>query len=135
MKETYIEGKSVGPERFVRTLKNKIFKHMAAVFFYFLDHLVDNYNNTYHRTIKIKPIDVKTDSCAENNVDSNKKDPKFQVDDYIRILNCKNIFSKVYSVNWPEEVFVTSKIKNAVPWTYVANNLNGEKIVGTFYEK
>ena len=63
------------------------------------------------------------------------KDPKFKVGDCVRISKYKNIFAKGYMPNWSEEVFVVSKIKNTVPWTYVINDLNGEEIIGTFYEK
>ena len=77
MYSTYNEGKSVVAERFIRTLKNKIFKHMTAisknVYFDVLDDIVNKYNNTVHRTIKMKPIDVTSDSYAEYNEDSNKK--------------------------------------------------------------
>ena len=76
---TYNEGKSVVAQRFIRTLKSKIFKHMAAISkhvgFDVLDDIVNKYNNYYHRTIKMKPIDVTDDSYAEYNENSNKKDP------------------------------------------------------------
>ena len=75
-------------------------------YFDFLDDIADKYNNTYHRTIKMKPIDVKSDSYAEYNVDSNEKDPKFQVGDHVRISKYKNIFAKGYTPNWSEDVFV-----------------------------
>ena len=65
----------------------------------------------------------------------NDKDPKFKLGDRIRISKYKNILAKVYMPNWSEEVFVVSKNKDTVPWTYVINDLNGEKIIGTFYEK
>ena len=82
---TYNEGKSVVAERFIRTLKNKIFKHMTAisrnVYFDVLDNIVNKYNNTVHRSIKMKPIDVIDDSYAEYNEDSNIKGPKFKVGD------------------------------------------------------
>ena len=65
----------------------------------------------------------------------NNKDPKFKVGDHVRISKYKNIFAKGYTPNWSEEVFIISKIKNKVPWTYVINDLNGEEITGTFYEK
>ena len=84
------------------------------VYFDVLTVIVDNYNNIYHRTIKIKPIDVKADSYA-GYVDSNEKYRKFQVGDHIRISKYKNIFFKGYTPNWLEEVFVISKIKNKVP--------------------
>ena len=136
---TYNEGKSVVTERFIKTLKNKIFKHITAVsknvYFDVLDDTVDNNNNTFHRIIEMKPIDVKSDCYAEYNVDSNEKDPKFKVDDHIRLLRKKNVFAKGYTPNWSEEIFFISKIKNSIPWIYVVNGLNCEKITGTFYEK
>ena len=83
----------------------------------------------------MKPIDV-TDECyAEYNEDFNKKDPKFKVDDHVRISKYKNIFAKGYAPNWSEEVFVVNGIKNTVPWTYVVSDLNGEEITGSFYKK
>ena len=65
----------------------------------------------------------------------NNKDPKFKIGDHVRISKYKNIFVKGYLPNWSEEVFVISKIKNTVPWTYIINDLNGEEVIGTFYEK
>ena len=100
-----------------------------------LDDIVDEYNNTYHRTIKMKPIDVGDDSFAEYNEESNKKDPKFKVGDPVRISKYKNIFAEGYSPNWSEEVFVIKKIKSTVPWTYVTNDLNKEEIIDSFYQK
>ena len=89
MYSTYNEGKSVVAERFIRTLKNKIFKHMAAVsrnvYFDVLDIIVDKYNNTVYRSIKMKPVDVTSDFYAEYNEDANEKDTKFKVGDHIRI--------------------------------------------------
>ena len=77
MDSTYNEEKSVVAERFMTTLKNKIYKHMTAVsqnvYFDILDYFVDKYNNTYHRTIKMKPIDVKSDCFSEYNVGTDKK--------------------------------------------------------------
>ena len=76
MYSTHNEGKSVVAERFIRTLENKIYKHMTAiskiVCFYVLNDIVDNYNNIYHKTIKMKPIDLKRKSFAENNEESNE---------------------------------------------------------------
>ena len=99
-----------------------------------LDDIVDKYNNTYHKTIKMKPIDVEDNTYIDFE-EVNDKDPKFKVGDYVRISKYKNIFAKGYMPNWSEEVFVISKIKNTVPWTYVINDLNGGEIIGTFYEK
>ena len=64
-----------------------------------------------------------------------KKNPKFKVGDHVRISKYKNIFAKGYTQNWSEEVFIVSKTKDTVPWTYVISDLNGEKIAGSFYEK
>ena len=139
MYSTQNEGKSVVAERFIRTLKNKIFKHMTAisknVYFDVLDDIVNKYNKTVHRTTKMKPIEVTSDSYTEYNEDSNKKDPKFKVDDHVSISKHKNIFAKGYAPNCSEKVFIVSKTKNTVPWTYVNSNLNGELITGRFYEK
>ena len=131
------EGKPVVAERFIRTLKNKILKHMTTisknVYFDGLDDIVDKYNNTVHKAIKMKPIDVTNDSYAVYNKDFNKKNPKFKVGDHVRISKYKNIFAKEYAPNWSEEGFVVSKIKNTIPWTYVINDLsdnnNCEKLV------
>ena len=139
MHSTYYEGKSVVAERFIKTLKNMIFKHMIAVskknYFDVLDDIVDEYNNIYHKIIKMKLIDVKSDSYAEYNIDSNEKDPKFKVGDHGKISKHKNIFAKGYAPDWSEEVFFISRIKNTVPWTYVISDSNDEEIVGTFHEK
>ena len=83
----------------------------------------------------MKPIDVTFDSYAEYNEDFNKRYPKFKVSDHVIISKYKNIFAEGYAPNWSEEVFVVSKVKNAVPWAYVVNDLNGEEITGSFYEK
>ena len=100
-----------------------------------LDDIVDKYKNTVHKTVKMKPIDVTGDSYAKCNEDFDKKDPKLKVGDHVRISKYKIIFAKGYTPNWSEEIFVISKIKNTVPWTYVINDLNGEEITGSFYEK
>ena len=109
MYSTCNAGKTVVAEKFISTLKNKIFKHMTAisknVYFDVLDDIVDKYNNTVHKTIKMKPIDVTDDSYAEYNEDFNKKDPKFKVGDRVRISKYKNIFAKGYTPNWSEQVF------------------------------
>ena len=139
MYSIYNEGKSVAAERFIRMLKNKLFKSMTAIsknaYCDVLDDIVNKYNNTVHRTAKMKPIDVISDSYDEYNEDFNTKDPKFKDGNNVRISKYKNIFAKGYAPNWSEEVFIVSKVKNTVPWTYVINDLNGEETNGTFYEK
>ena len=138
MYSTNNEGKSVVTEIFIRTLKSKIYKYMTSVsknvYIDKLNAIVNKYNNTYHTTIKMKPIDVKDNTYINTNKETNYKDPKFKVGDYVRISKYKNIFAKGYMPNWSEEVFVVDKIKNTVPWTRVINDLNGEEITGTFYE-
>ena len=98
MYSTYNEGKSVIAERFIRTLKNKIFKHMTAVsknvYFDMLDVAVNKYNNTVHRAIKMKPVEVTSDSYAEYNEDSNETEPRFKVGDRVGISKYKNILLK-----------------------------------------
>ena len=83
----------------------------------------------------MKPIDVTSDSFAEYNEESNEKDPKFKIGDHARISKFKNVFAKGYTPNFSEEIFIVKKITNTVPWTYVISDLNGEEIVGSFYEK
>ena len=139
MCSTNNEGKSVIAERFIRTLKTKIYKYMTSisknVYINKLDDIVKKHNNTYHTSIKMKPVDVKDNTYIDVKKETNDKNPKFKVGDHVRISKCKNIFAKGYMPNWSEEIFVIKKIKNTVPWTYVINNLNGEEIIGTFYEK
>ena len=149
MYSTYNEEKPVAAERFTRTLINKIFKHTTAIskniYFDVLDDIVNKYNNTVHRTIKMKPIDIMGDFYIKPNgiafnkdsieLHSNKNNPKFKVADYVRISKYKNIFAKGYTPYWSEEVFAINKIKNTVPWTYAISDLNGEEIAGSFYEK
>ena len=122
MYSTYNEGKSVVAERFIGTLINKIFKHMTAisknVYFDVLDDVVMKYNNTVHRSINMKPIEVTSISYTEYNEDSNKKDSKFKVGDHVTISKYKKIFAKGHNPNWSEKVLVVSKIKNTVPWTW-----------------
>ena len=100
-----------------------------------LDDIVNEYNNTYHRTIKMKSVDVKNNAYIDSSKKVNDKDPKFEVGDHVRISKYKNIFAKGYTPNWSEEVFVIKKVKNTVPWKYVVNDLNGIEIIGTFFEK
>ena len=139
MYSTHNEGESVVAERFIRTLKNKIYKCMTLISKYVyidkLEDIVNEYNNKYHRTIKMKPIDVKDNTYISIDKEVNDKDPKFKVDDHVRISKYKNIFAKGYTPNWSKEVFLIKEIKNTVPLTYVINDLKGEEIIGTFYEK
>ena len=100
-----------------------------------LDDIVSQHNNTYHNIIKIKLVDVKSSTYIDSSKEINNKDPKFKIGDIVRILKHKNIFAKGYVPNCSEDVFVITKVKNTVLWTYVISDLKGEEIVGTFYEK
>ena len=118
MYSTCNEVKPVVAERFIRTLKSKICKHMTAVsknvFIYNFDDIVDKYNNTYDGTIKMKPVSVKDNTYIDFNKGVHDKDPKFKVGDHVRISRYKNRFAKRYA-NWSEEFFVTKKVVNYVP--------------------
>ena len=109
------EGKSVVAERFIRTLKTKIYKYMTSVSKnIYVDKLdiVGEYNNTFHRTIKMKPVNVKDNTYIDFKKEIIDKGPKFKVGDHVRISKYKNIFATGCTPNWSEEVFVVSKIKN-----------------------
>ena len=136
---THNEGKSVVAGRFIRTLKNNIYKYMTSiskyVYIHKLDDILNEYNNTYHRTIKMKPIDVKDNTYINIGKEVNDEDPKFKVGDHVRISKYKTFFAKGYTPSWSEEILVIKEIKTTVPWANVINYLNGEEIIGTFYEK
>ena len=138
MHSTYNEGKSVVAERFTRTLKNKLYKHMTAtgknVYYDVLDDVVNKYNNTKHSTIKMKPVDVKDNKRVYID-EHNEKDSRFKVSDKVRISKFKNIFAKGYTSNWSKEIFIVDKINDKVPYTYNIKDLNGKKIIGSFYDK
>ena len=129
MCSTYNEGKSVVAEIFIRTLKNKLYKHMTAtgknVYYDVLDDVVNKYNNTKHSTIKIKPIDVKNNKRVYIDEHNEKR----------RISKFKNIFAKGYTPNWSREIFIVNKINDTVPYTYNIKDLNGKEIIGSFYDR
>ena len=106
MYSTNNKGKSVVAKRFIRTLKNKIYKYMTSisknVYIDKLDDIVKKYNNTYHTSIKMKPVDVKDNTYIDVKKEINDKDPKFAVGDYVRISKYKNVFAKGYMPNWSE---------------------------------
>ena len=139
MYSMYNEGKSVVAERFIRTLKSKLYKHMAAIgknIYYVLDDVVNKYNNTKHSTIKMKPIDVRDNNNKRVYIDEhNEKCSRFKVGDRVRISKFKNIFAKGYTPNWSKEIFIVDKINDAVPYTYNLKDLNDEEIIGSFYDQ
>ena len=99
-----------------------------------LDEIVDKYNNTYHRTIKMKPVDIKPCIYIAFNKENNKEGPKFKIGDNVRISKYKNIVVKGDDPNW-SEVFVIKKVKYTVPRAYVNSDLNGGEIFGILYRK
>ena len=136
MCSTHYEGKSLVAERFIRTLNNKIYKYMTLisknVYMDKLDNIINEYNNTYHRAIKMKPINVKDNKYTNTGEKVSDKDPNFKVGAHVRISKYKNIFAKGCTPNWCGEIFVINEIKNTVPWTCILNNLNVEEIIETF---
>ena len=138
MYSTHNKGKSVVAKKFIKTLKTKIYKYMISisqnVYIDKLDDIANEYNNAYHGTSKMKAVDVKDNTYIDYKKEVNDKDPKFKGDYHVRISKYKKIFAKRYTPNW-SAVFVIKKPKNAVSWTHVINDLNGEEIIGTFYEK
>ena len=138
MYSTYNEGKSVVAERFIRTLKNKLYKHMAStgknVYYDALD-VVNKYNNTKHSTIKMLSIDVRNNNKRVYVDEHNEKDSRFKVGDRVRISRHKNIFAKEYAPNWSKEIFIVDKVNDTVPYTYNLKDLNDEEIIRSFYDR
>ena len=138
MYSTYNEGKSVIAERFIRTLKNKLYKHMTAngknVYYDVLDDVVNEYDNTKHSTIKMKPIDVKNNKRVYID-EHNENDSRFKVGDRVRISKFNNIFAKGYTPNWSKEIFIVDKINDTVPYMHNIKDLNDEEIIGSFYDR
>ena len=105
---THNEGKAVIVERFITTLKNKIYKYMTSVsknmYIDKLDDIVNKYNTTYQSAIKIKPADAKSNSYVDTNKEINNKDPKFKIGDIVRTSKYRNVFAKDYFPNWYDKV-------------------------------
>ena len=136
MHSNFNGGKSVVAERFIRTLKNKLYRHMTATgknaYYDVLDDVANEYNNTKHNTIKMKPKDVGDNKRVYIN-EHNEKDSRFKVGDRVRISKFKIIFAKGYAPNWSKEIFIVDKINDTVPYTYNLKDLNYEEIKGSFY--
>ena len=107
------EEKPVVAKRFIRILKIKIYKYMTSVsknvYINKLDDIVGECNNAYHKTINMKPADVKNKTYLEFKKEVNDKIPNFKVGHHVRIIKYKNIFAKAYTQNWSEEVLVIKK--------------------------
>ena len=139
MYSTFNEGKSVVAERFIRTLKNKLYKHMTAtgknVYYDILDDIVNEYNSTKHNTIKMKPKDVGNNNKRVYIDEHNEKRSRFKIGDRVRISKFKNIFAKRYTRNWSREIFIANKINETAPYTYNIKDFNDEEIIGSFYDR
>ena len=88
-------------------------------------------NNTYHRTIKMKPVDVLPSMFIDFNKWNNKECPKFKFGDKVRISKYNNIFVPY----WSKEVFMIIKLKNTILWIYAFRDLNGKEIFKNFTKK
>ena len=97
-----------------------------------LDDIVNKYNNAYHNTIKIKPVDVKSNTYINSSKEINNKDPKFEIGDIVRISKYKNVSEKCSTPNWSENVFVIKKTENSLPWIYVIKYLMEKKLLERF---
>ena len=132
-------------ERYNRTILNKIYKNFTlnnnTIWINDLDKLVNEYNNSYHRSIKMKPIDASKKSnqdIVRNNLYNFKvtnKKPKFSIGDRVRISLLKNTFEKSYTSNYSQEIFIIDDIKTSNVHYYFLKDLQGEKIDGMFYEQ
>ena len=145
---TQNEEKSSVVERWNKTMKNKMWKMFSAnnntVYWDKLDKLVDDYNNTYHSSIKMVPTEASKKenekqvftNLYEDEICLKPKKPKFSIGDKVRISKYKRrVFDKGYTPNWTEEVFVIDKVNLTKPVTYHVVDLLGEKVEGSFYEK
>ena len=131
MYSTHNERKFVITEELIKTLKNKIYKYMTSisksVYIDNLGFIVDEYNNTYYRTIKMNPVNVE--------LGTDIKDPKFKVSDHFKNQKYRRLFENYYTQNWSEEAFAIKNVKNSVLWTYVIEDLNVEEIIRTLFQK
>lgn len=142
---TYSGKKSSIAERFIRTLKNKIWPMFNINGNHrwkdFLDQLVHDYNHSKHRTIKMAPADVNETNEQKilkkvyKHIKIYKKKRKFRVGDHVRISKSKAIFEKNYTGNWSTEIFVVSKVRLSNPPVYELNDWEGNPIRGTFYNE
>ena len=131
-------------ERYNRTILNKIYKNFTlnnnTIWIKDLNKLVKEYNNSYHRTIKMKPIDASKKSIEDivrknYNFEITNKKPKFSIGDKVRISLLKNTFEKGYTSNWSEQIYVIDDIKTSNVHYYYLKDLNGNEIDGTFYQE
>ena len=105
------------------------------VYYDVLDNVVNEYNNTKHSTIKVKPKDVGNNNKRVYIDEHNEKSVRYNVGDRIKISKLKNVFAKGYAPNWSREIFIINKIDGTVPYTYNLKDLNDEEIIGSFYDR
>ena len=140
------ETKAQVVERFNRTLKSKMYKYFTAkgtkTWINIIDELVYNYNNSYHRSIKMTPVEgslKKNSKIVYNNLfpklQSKPVKSKFLMGDRVRISKKRKDFAKGYLPNFTEEVFIVVKVLKTEPQTYIIKDLNGDEIKGTFYNE
>ena len=145
MYSTENEEKSSVVERWNRTMKSKMYKYFTAnltrTYIDMLPEMVEKYNNTYHRSIKMTPVQASDPKNSEKvyftlykNIPEKTK-PKFKVGDKVRITKKKDIFDKGYTTNWTKELFIITEVQNTIPPTYKIEDMNSENVQGTFYEE
>jgi hypothetical protein len=139
---TYSDLKASIVERFNRTVKQKLWRSFTVNGNYkWLDTLpliIKEYNNTIHRTIKMKPKDVTKKHeqaiLARVNIKQRKLVPKYKVNDLVRISKHKTVFKKGYLPNWTNEVFKVLLVNRTTPITYTLQDMKGNVLLGGFYE-
>ena len=133
-------------ECFNRTLKNKMYRAFTARnnmrYVDILRELVDSYNNTYHRSIGVKPSEVNSENelrirarLFPEEMEGRRSKPKFKVGDYVRISKNKRMFEKWHAPNWTEETFKVEKVLDTNPRPYLVTDLMDQEITGRIYEK
>ena len=137
------EEKSSVVERWIRTMKEKMWKYFSAnctnIYLNALPDLVREYNNTRHSSIKMTPVKARNELRVWRNLypehlEIHDIKSKFSVGDKVRISKKKKTFEKGYTTRWTEEIFTIIEVKRTSPVTYKIADLNGEEITGTFYE-
>ena len=140
------EEKSSVAERWKRTMKEKMFKYFTAnntnKYIDVLGEFADKYNNTWHSSINMTPVEASNKENEETVYRSLYPDltrrpihAKFKIGDKVRSLKKNKFFEKGFTQNWTEEVFTVSKVQRTDPITYKIADYNDEEIQGTFYEQ
>ena len=135
---THNKGKSVVAERFIRTLKGKIYRKITGndsqSYLGYLNKLLDENNNNYRYFTGKRPIHADYSALTQE-IESSHKTPKFKIGDRVRITKYRNFVRKVYTKNWAREIFVIDCVLKTNPWAYRTKDSNREKVKINFYEK